>query len=247
MPVARFPLPVLRALVAEDGSRPRLTFYDDTTGPTAGERVEVTGKNLLRWVHKAANMLVEEYDVTPGDSVRLDLPVHWRTVYWAFAVWSVGGTVLLGDRGDVADGVAPLVITDDLAAAAAAAEVSDVILVSRPALARSHPEAATVPAARDEAKDLLTMADAFEPMADPSGGDVALRDGEESLSHAELLEVHSDWGSDPRVLVSGPVGHLLRTTLAAFGAGGSVVVVAGDGGRDRQAMERVTVDARVQS
>ena len=53
---------------------------------------------LANWVAKAGNALQDEYDLGPGSVVRLSLPPHWRALYWAFAVWSVGGIVdLAGD------------------------------------------------------------------------------------------------------------------------------------------------------
>jgi uncharacterized protein (TIGR03089 family) len=79
---------LLRALVASDPGRPRVTWY----GP-GGERVELSGRVLANWVAKTANLLVEECGVAPGSTVELDLPPHWRTVVFALATWSVGATV----------------------------------------------------------------------------------------------------------------------------------------------------------
>ena len=89
------PAALLRRLVAADPGRPRVTVYDDTDSPTRGERVELSARVLANWVAKAANLLQDDLDVTPGSVVRLDLPPHWRTLYWAFAVWSVGACVEL--------------------------------------------------------------------------------------------------------------------------------------------------------
>ena len=92
----RTPSSVLADLVRADATRPRVTFYDDAPGPTRGERIELSGRVLANWVAKAGNALQEEYDAAPGTLVRLDLPaLHWRTAYWALAVWSVGATVSL--------------------------------------------------------------------------------------------------------------------------------------------------------
>ena len=48
---------------------------------------------LANWVAKAANLLRDDLDAGPGSVVLLDLPPHWRTLYWAFAAWSVGACV----------------------------------------------------------------------------------------------------------------------------------------------------------
>jgi len=74
---------LLAALMASDPGRPRITVYDDTDGPTRGERVELSARVVANWVAKAANLLQDELDAGPGTVVRLALPPHWRTVYWA--------------------------------------------------------------------------------------------------------------------------------------------------------------------
>ncbi|MCG2800674.1 MAG: TIGR03089 family protein [Cellulomonas sp.] len=91
------------ATVLKDPGRPRITWY----GPD-DERVELSGAVLANWVNKTANLLLEEFDAGPGSSVRLDLPMHWRTVCWALAVWRVGGCVVLGSAdADAIIGTSP--------------------------------------------------------------------------------------------------------------------------------------------
>ena len=87
------PAVLLRRLVSADPGRPRITVYDDTDSPTRGERIELSARVLANWVAKAANLLRDDLDVGPGSVVLLDLPPHWRTLYWAFAAWSVGACV----------------------------------------------------------------------------------------------------------------------------------------------------------
>ena len=79
--------------MSADPGRPRITVYDDTDSPTRGERIELSARVLANWVAKAANLLRDDLDVGPGSVVLLDLPPHWRTLYWAFAAWSVGACV----------------------------------------------------------------------------------------------------------------------------------------------------------
>ena len=107
---ARTPAALLAHLVASDPGRPRVTVYDDTDGPTRGERVELSARVLANWVAKAANLLQDDLDAGPGTTVRLALPPHWRTLYWAFAAWSVGACVdVRDDDGSGAD----VLVTDD--------------------------------------------------------------------------------------------------------------------------------------
>ncbi|MCU1536210.1 MAG: hypothetical protein JWP82_561, partial [Humibacillus sp.] len=164
------PLPteVLAALIAADPAGPRLTWYDDEPGPTAGERIELSARVLLNWVSKAANLLQDDADAGPGTTVGLDLPAHWRSVYWALATWSVGATVVTGAAARTAD----VLVTDS--PEAAAAHGGDAVLVTLAALARTGPRAAEAPNAVDEARELATHGDRFVPMADAERADVAL-------------------------------------------------------------------------
>lgn len=71
-------------------SRPLVTFYDDATG----ERVELSVTTYANWVAKTAGLLQDELDVAVGDTVAIDLPVHWLGPVWLGAVWSVGAVVV---------------------------------------------------------------------------------------------------------------------------------------------------------
>ena len=85
-------------MLRSDPTRPRVSFYDDQLG----ERIELSTKVLANWIAKAANWLQDECAAEAGTTVRLDLPpTHWRTIYWALAVWSVGATVSDEDQTDV--------------------------------------------------------------------------------------------------------------------------------------------------
>lgn len=233
----RTPAEVLAAILRADPARPRITFYEDTPGPTQGERIELSAKVLTNWVNKAANALQEEWDVAPGSRVRLALPPHWRSLYWALAVWSVGATVVLDD------GAADLVVTDDGAVAAASAVPT--VLVTLAALARGA-SGPVPPGAMDEARELSTYADQFSPWEEPSPSDVALT-GEGADAAYEGVVPQRDWAHGTRVHTSEPeLGAFLATTLAAWAADGSVVLSRGpapEGGRAaRVTSEGVTLE-----
>jgi len=75
------------ALLAGDLTRPRLTWYDGVTG----ERVDLSGKTLAKWIAKAANWLELEMGLAPGDRLGLTIPQdHWRAIYWSLAAWTRG-------------------------------------------------------------------------------------------------------------------------------------------------------------
>ena len=238
----RTPASVLAEILRSDPARPRVTFYEDTAGPTQGERIELSGKVVANWISKAANALADEYDLGPGSVVRLSLPPHWRALYWAFAVWSVGGTL------DCAGGPTPdLLICDDPdLAAKLAPPPGDVVLVTLAALARVHP--GPVPAgAMDEARELATYGDQFTVMADPSPDDLALITKGAQTTYRSVVP-QGDWPARTRVSLAGDLQSVLESTLAAWAIDGSVVLarngqLAGTEARpERLASEGVTLD-----
>ena len=211
----RTPASLLADLLASDPARPRVTFYDDAPGETRGERIELSGKVLANWVAKAANALQEELDAGPGTTVHLDLPGHWRALYWALAAWSVGATVDL-DGSTAAD----IVVTDDPEHAGTAGEA---VVVTLAALARSHPN--PLPAgAMDEARELATYADAFSPWDSPGPQDLALVAAGGHTAYAQVVPTPG-WPAGSRVLATGDLPAVLGTALAAWSVDGSVVLV----------------------
>lgn len=230
------PATVLADLRRRDETAPRITWYDLATGPTEGERVELSARVLANWVAKAANLLLEEWDVGPGDRVALDLPPHWRSLAWAFATWSAGATVVAG----LDPGAEVLVTTQGDHTAASGATV----LVTLPALAR----AATVPVPGrvDDARELATYPDVFVATEEPGPDDVALRVGTRATTFAELASRLSRAGDLPadRVLVgTEDLAAFLTEALEAYAGGGSVVLVRGGGPERHEAIrtaERVT-------
>ena len=227
-------------MLRSDPGRPRVTFYEDSPGPTQGERIELSAKVLDNWVSKAANALQEEWDLAPGSAVRLALPPHWRSLYWALAVWSVGATVVLDD------GPSDLVVTDDVAVAATSSGPR--VLVTLAALARGA-AAPPPPDVMDEARELSTYADQFSPWEEPAPSDVALRDGASTTAY-ETVVPQGDWADGSRVhTADGDLGQVLATALAAWAVDGSLVLSRGpgpEGGRAaRLAAEGVTREVQV--
>ena len=234
---ASTPAALLAHLVASDPGRPRVTVYDDTDGPTRGERVELSARVLANWVAKAANLLQDDLDAGPGTTVRISLPPHWRTLYWAFAAWSVGACVDVGDDGAEAD----VVVTDDPARADGAEHV---VLVTLAALARQA--LVEVPAgAVDEAREIATHGDVFTPWDEAGAEDVGLRSAEGELAFGALVPAP---GPTERVHTMTPdTATLLRVALTAWAGDGSVVLTRGTPSEEvlatRLAGEGVTASA----
>jgi uncharacterized protein (TIGR03089 family) len=228
------PATLLRRLVASDPGRPRVTVYDDTDSPTRGERIELSARVLANWVAKAANLLRDDLDAGPGSVVLLDLPPHWRTLYWAFAAWSVGACVEVpahrtsadagtGPSPAAAGSAAPDVVVTDAVDVADAAD--EAVLVTLAGLARAA--AGPVPAGVvDEARELATHGDVFDAWDDPDGSDPALRTPTTVVTYSDL--VPSPAGDPRRVhTASTDTAAFLRLALAVWAADGSLVVTRG--------------------
>ncbi len=229
-------------MLRSDPGRPRVTFYEDTPGPTRGERIEISGKVLANWVSKAGNALQDEFDLGPGSVIRLALPPHWRALYWAMAVWSVGAAVSCAGAGSP-----ELLVCDDPALATGLeAAPGDVVLVTLGALARVHP--GPVPAgAMDEARELATYGDQLVAVTDPAPDDLALLTDHARTPYREVVRP-PDWPARTRVNLAGDLPAVLSSALAAWAVDGSVVLTrngelaGGEPQPERLASELVTLN-----
>ncbi len=205
----------------QDPTRPALTYYDDVPGPTQGERIEISRRVLENWVAKAANALQEGLDVQRGSVVLVDLPApHWRTCYWALAVWAVGATVTL----DAHEGADVLITTDP--DSATAEDADEVVAVTLAALARQYPGELRS-GVMDEAREVSTFADSFTAWDDPEPEDDALVHDGDRIAYADLLQP-AQWPPESRVLVTSDSAYdLLQHLLHALQTGSSLVLVRG--------------------
>lgn len=235
---------LVEALQGSDPGRPRLTWYDDTPGATRGERIELSARVLANWVAKAANLLVDELGVEPGDRVVIDLPVHWRAAYWLLAGWSAGAEVVVVRTEDdrPSGGVRVWITGDPLSAGPS----DTVVAVTLPALARSWPGPGLPAGVMDEAASVTGQPDVFEPFAAPDPTTAALTLGGTTIDYAGLLpaarEAAAGWSGEVRLLSStathDPVGQLLAPLLLD----GSLVLVRDP---DPELLERRRDDERI--
>ena len=206
-------------MLRSDPGRPRVTCYDDTPGATRGERIELSAKVLANWVSKAGNALQEEWDLGPGSTVRLALPPHWRSIYWALAAWSVGGTVVLDDAP------CDLLVTDDPTRLDPDA-ATPAVLVTLAGLARSAPGGAP-PGTMDEARELSTYADQLTPWDESAPTDPALRAGGADTTYESVVP-QRDWPREARVhTASTTLAEVLADALGAWALDGSLVLSRG--------------------
>jgi uncharacterized protein (TIGR03089 family) len=223
------PADLLAAALRSAPAAPLITYYDDTTG----ERVELSATTLGNWVAKTANLLQDEFDVGPGSTVAVALPVHWQTAAVLLAVWSCGATVLdtaAEDDGRLDDADVVLAAQDRLAPLEEL-DLPDLLGLSLHPLGLGM--AGYAGSARDFALEVRTHGDAFSPYQPPDPADPGLVIGGLTLTLGALegaaRELADRLGMRPgdRILVedrtalgSGPVAWL----LAPLAVGASLVL-----------------------
>jgi uncharacterized protein (TIGR03089 family) len=244
----RTPSDLLTAALRRDPTAPLVTAYDDATGG----RVELSAATLANWVAKTANLLQDEFDVGPGSTVAVALPVHWQTAAVLLGVWSCGAAVL--DTAAEDDG---------------RLEAADVVLAAQDRLApleeqdlpellglSLHPLGLGMTGyagpARDFALEVRGHGDVFTPYRPPERTGPGLLAGGMTLTLGGLVEAAGGLAGrlgiavGDRVLVdeqtaaeAGPVAWL----LAPLAAGASLVLVRSPDPAalpTRAAAERVT-------
>jgi len=86
---------VLDPILEREPAGPRVTYYDDSTGA----RIELSGATLANWAAKTANLVRDEFGLTPGARVAVLLPAHWQTAAVLLGCWWAGTeVVLVGDQ-----------------------------------------------------------------------------------------------------------------------------------------------------
>ncbi len=158
---------LLERLLATDGARPLLTFYDGATG----ERTELSVTTYANWVAKTASLLAEECDLERGGTLRLDLPTHWLGPVLLGAAWSIGATADLDGAGPAPDVVA--CGPDGLATWGPRAGRVTVLASALLPMAVRFPEPPG-PGVLDLGVEIWSQPDAFVPLEPPRPGDDAV-------------------------------------------------------------------------
>lgn len=227
---------LLSNLRTRQATSPALIWYGD-----AGERIELSGKVLDNWVAKTSNFLMDELDAEPGMRVRLDLPVHWKTLVWVLAVWQTGGTAVLGDGGTAAE----VTVTDSPDPDAQ----GTVVAVAPGALDLSFP--GDLPAGVvDYAAEIRSYADTYVSEGAPEAAGAALEvhaatasaELSGTVTYAALPVKAEDGSAEVLLAASADLPLVLAEALRIWAAGGSVVLTpAGtEPGERLLASERVT-------
>ncbi|MGY1726615.1 TIGR03089 family protein [Geodermatophilus sp. SYSU D01062] len=221
---------LLAAALRRDAAAPLVTAYDDATG----ERVELSAATLANWVAKTANLLQDEFDVGPGSTVAVALPVHWQTAAVLLAVWSCGAAVLdtaVEDDGSL-DAADVVLAAQDRLAALEEQDLPDLLGLSLHPLGLGM--AGYAGPARDFALEVRAHGDVFTPYTPPEPSRPGLLAGGLTLTLGGLVDAARELAdrlglvAGDRVLVddataaeAGPVAWL----LAPLAAGASLVLV----------------------
>ncbi|MGY1794138.1 TIGR03089 family protein [Geodermatophilus sp. SYSU D00525] len=230
VPQPATPGDLLAAALRRDAAAPLVTAYDDATG----ERVELSAATLANWVAKTANLLQDEFDVGPGSTVAVALPVHWQTAAVLLAVWSCGAAVLdtaVEDDGTL-DAADVVLAAQDRLAPLEEQDLPDLLGLSLHPLGLGM--AGYAGPARDFALEVRAHGDVFAPYTPPEPSGPGLLAGGLTLTLGDLVDTARGLAerlglvAGDRVLVddataaeAGPVAWL----LAPLAAGASLVLV----------------------
>jgi uncharacterized protein (TIGR03089 family) len=226
---ADLPAGLLAERMRLEPAAPLVTYYDDTTG----ERVELSATTLANWVAKTANLLQNEFDVGPGSTVAVSLPVHWQTAAVLLAVWSCGASVLdtaAEDDGRLDEADVVLAAADRLAPLEEQ-DLPDLVGLSLHPLGMGMTGYAGP--ARDFAVEVRVQGDVFFPLQAPDAESPGLVLGGLRLTLGGLVETARELAgrlgmeTGDRVFIgertaeeAGPVARL----LAPLAAGASLVL-----------------------
>jgi uncharacterized protein (TIGR03089 family) len=210
------------AAVRRDGASPFLTYYDDVTG----ERIELSAVTTANWVAKTANLLVDEYELEPGETVAVGLPPHWLGVVWALATWSAGASVTTGE-GDLA------ITGPDFRVRGRRESIASALLPLGGRFRDPVPEGV-----HDYGAEVYNHPDLFVPFNPPTPGSPAY----DGRTHAEVIAAATPIAE--RILVTrdlvDPVG--LGLLVGVISGGGSIVLCRN---LDPAKLERRLADEKV--
>jgi uncharacterized protein (TIGR03089 family) len=217
------PSDLLAGVLRRDAAAPLVTQYDDATG----ERVELSGTTLANWVAKTANLLQDEFDVGPGGTVAVTLPVHWQTAAVLLGVWSCGAAVLdtAAEDDDRVTGADVVLAAADRLPPLEEQGLEDLLGLSLHPLGLGM--AGYTGPARDFALEVRAHGDHFRPDSPPDPAAPGLLLGGVQLTLGGLVETAGELAArlglaeGDRVLVdehtateAGPVAWLLAPLLA---------------------------------
>ncbi len=206
---------LLDPILARDPAGPRITYYDDATGA----RIELSALTLANWAAKTANLVRDEFGLSPGARIAVLLPAHWQTAAVLLGAWWAGAEVVLHADPDAH---IAMVTPDRLD------EVSDVPEVAALSL---DPMGRPVPDLPLGVTDFATSVRVHGDQFHPAGAGLAV-DGAtvaEVLAAAKASAADQEITAADRVLSSTPWTNqatLIDGFIAVLSAGATLVQVA---------------------
>ena len=208
-------------LVTAGGSRPFVTFYDESTG----ERSELSVRSLANWVAKTHYLLTDELGLGVGSTALIALPAHWISVPVLLGCLTAGLALTDGTDGSAADVAFVSALT-----APQALGVPDVFAVA-PASAATGFGGAEPAGTQDYVVAVRPQGDAWAGVRLPATADDPClpgrtRQATDDAATARAAEL--GLGAGGRLLTTrdwaGPADWL-DAVLAPLAVGGSLVVV----------------------
>ncbi|MEV6767020.1 TIGR03089 family protein [Nocardia sp. NPDC051030] len=205
---------VLDPILARDPAGPRITHYDDATGA----RIELSALTLANWAAKTANMIRDEFGLSPGCRVAVLLPAHWQTAAVLLGCWWAGAEVVLHADPDAE---LAMVTAERIDEAGDIAEIAALSMDPMGMPVKNLPIGVT-----DYATAVRVHGDQFRP-----GGVGCALDGmsvSEVLEEARKSAARQGFTAEDRVLSSTSwetPAELIDGFVAVFAAGASLVQV----------------------
>lgn len=213
---------LLDAALRDNPGRPFLTAYDEG----AGTRTELSVTTYANWVAKTANLLLDDYLLGEGDTVRLALPPHWVGAVFL-------GACLRAGVASTTDPATPAHLVVRGPEPLAEEGTSDVPVLACSLTPFATRFATTLPDGVDDfGLAWPGQPDAFLGAAEPGSATIGCRHEGSCHTQGELVtlarQARATW-TGPRLLTDhSPLQACGTTTLlAALLEGGSLVLVGG--------------------
>ena len=197
-------------------THPWLTWYS-----VSGERVELSGRVFDNWVAKSANLLSEEFDLSAGDVVGIDMPGHWKSAALALACWHLGAELRCFTPGEN-PGDVDLFITSSPQTLDVGTSV-EVLVVPLPSLAMSFDGQLPV-GATDFASEVRSYADSYFPSPIDTSG-TALSHESTNMRFTDLFVQGRVPAGTTLVTTNWPLERLLPAIIELWSTGTSVVLI----------------------
>jgi uncharacterized protein (TIGR03089 family) len=220
------PADLLRTALTDDPARPLVTFYDDATG----ERTELSVATFGNWVAKTAGLLTSELGLGAGSRLGVALPLHWQTLVYVQAAWTVGVLAEVASSSGSLDQDVVVTTPDGVPGVRGGQAVA---LSLRPALEAARGPATLPWSAVDGETEVLGQPDAFvaSPVPAPQAPGLALGDRvwslEELVQAGRQAAQRVGAGPGSRILTALPPESLEGVTaalLVPLAVRGSVVL-----------------------